>query len=112
MPVSASERQEDVKGIFLLLMSARTSLPLHQADELCLSIMDDCISSFQARHKINERETREAIVWEETSLAALVRLLQYLQGEIRDRLRDRQCAEQLKLCIDYLTQVKLNEPTL
>jgi hypothetical protein len=103
---SLSDQHSDVRGILLLLMSVRTSLGRHKADNVCLRIMDDCIASFQARYKLGDREMREAIVWEETSLEALVRLLEYLHGEISDRLRDRQCAEQLKTCIDYMTEIR------
>jgi queuine/archaeosine tRNA-ribosyltransferase len=103
---SLSDQQSDVRGILLLLMSVRTSLERHKADNACLRIMDDCIAAFQTRYKIGEREMREAIVWEETSLEALVRLLEYLHGEVNDRLRDRQCAERLQTCIDYMSEIK------
>jgi hypothetical protein len=102
---SLSDQQSDIRGILLLLMSVRTSLGRHQADKVCLRIMDECIAAFQTRYKLGEREMREAIVWEETSLEALVRLLEYLHGEVNERLRDRQCADRLKTCIDYMTEV-------
>jgi len=104
----SSEQQANVKGIFLLLLSCRSSLLRHRADDVCAKIIDECIATFQARHNLSDHDSSEAIVWEETSVVALVRLLEYLCGELSEQLGDQDCADRLKLCIEYLTQVRHN----
>jgi len=101
-----NERQSDVEGILFLLLSARASLLRHCDDELCLSTMEDCISSFCMQHDLADDETNEGIVWEEASVGALLRLLDYLHTEVSESLQDRRCAAQLKLCIERLGRVR------
>jgi hypothetical protein len=69
--------------------------------------MEDCVSSFRVQHNLTDEDANEGILWEETSVEALLRLLEYLQGEVNDTLRDRRCAERLKLCIDHLKEASL-----
>ena len=40
--------------------------------------------------------------WKETSVGALLRLLEYVHGEVSERLQDWRCAEQLETCIEHL----------
>ena len=101
-----SARQTDATGILFLLLSARASLLRHCADGVCLSTMEDCISSFCTRHDLTEDDENEGIVWEETSIGALLGLLDYLHTEVSESLRDRRCAAQLKLCIERLGRVR------
>ena len=74
----------------------------HGAGQECLSTMDDCLSSFRLQHNVSDGEANEGILWEETSIAALQRLLEYAHGEVTDSLSDQRCAEYLKLCIEHL----------
>jgi predicted GNAT family N-acyltransferase len=66
--------------------------------------MEDCVSSFRLQHNVSDGEANEGIMWEETSIPALLRLLEYAHGEVSDTLRDRRCAEHLKLCIEHLKE--------
>ena len=63
--------------------------------------MDDCLSSFRLQHNVSDGEANEGILWEETSIAALQRLLEYAHGEVTDSLSPQRCAEYLKLCIQH-----------
>jgi hypothetical protein len=58
------------------------------------------VSSFRAQHNLTDEDADEGVLWEETSVEGLLRLLEYLQGEASDTLHDQRCAEQLKLCIE------------
>ncbi len=98
--------ESNAKGVFFLLLSARASLRRLCADDVCLGIIDDCISSFQQQYNLTDEETSEGIVWAETSVGALLRLLEYLHGEIGERLNNRRCAQQLQYCIDHLTEIR------
>ena len=77
MPLHASERQSNVQGVLFLLLSARASLLRHGADDECLRTMEDCVSSFRLQHNLTDGEVNEGILWEETSIAALLGLLEY-----------------------------------
>jgi hypothetical protein len=72
--------------------------------------MEECIASFQKRHNLTNRDMSEGIFWTETSLDALLRLLDYLRAEVRDQLNDQRCAQQLSLCIDRLTEARRPSP--
>jgi len=95
----------NVRAIFFQLLSARASLLRLYPEEICLAFMDDCIAAFKARYHLVDRDTDEGIVWEETSMEALLRLLEYLHDEIAEGLKDQSTAQLLMLCIHRLTQI-------
>ena len=97
--------ESNAKGVFFLLLSVRASLLRLYPEEVCLGMIDECLSSLKAKYRLSNEDVREGILWEETSLDALLRLLGYLQAEIDERLNDPKLAEQLKLCVDRLRQV-------
>jgi hypothetical protein len=97
--------ESNVRAIFFQLLSARVSLLRLYPEDICLGILDDCIASFKAQHNLIEKEASEGVLWEETSMEALLRLLEYLYGEINERVNDRPSAKQLRLCIDRLAQI-------
>jgi hypothetical protein len=100
----ANERPSSAQGVLFLLLSARASLLRHGAGQACLSTMDDCLSTFRLQHNVSDGEANEGVLWEETSIAALQRLLEYAHGEVTDSLSDWRCAEHLKLCIEHLKE--------
>ena len=59
-----------------------------------------CFVSHAARP--DHENTNAGIVWKETSVGALLRLLEYVHREVSERLQDWHCAEQLETCIDHL----------
>ena len=100
----SNELQSNAKGVLFLLLSARASLLRHGADDACLRTMEDCVASFRMQHSLTDEDTKEGILWEETSVGALLRLLEYVHGEVSESLQDRRCAEQLELCIEHLKE--------
>ena len=96
-----SESQGNAKGVLFLLLSARASLLRHGVDDECLRIMEECVASFRARHDLTHENTNAGILWKETSVSALLRLLEYAHGEVSERLQDWRSAEQLETCIDH-----------
>jgi hypothetical protein len=106
-PFDVDSLKSDVRAIFFQLQSAKASLVRLYPDEICLGIMDDCIASFQAQHTPSEQTPSEGILWEETSMEALLRLLEYLHREIDEVLHDQPSAKQLRLCTDRLRQILL-----
>jgi hypothetical protein len=100
----SNELESNAKGVLLLLLSARASLLRHGASEACARTMENCVASFRMQYKLTGEDANDGILWEETSVGALLRLLVYVHGEVSKSLRDRRCAEQLKLCIEHLKQ--------
>ena len=96
-----SELQSNAKGVLFLLLSARASLPRHGADDECLRTMEECVASFRMQHDLTH-ENIPGIVWKETSVGALLRLLEYVHGEVSERLQNWRCAEQIETCIEHL----------
>jgi hypothetical protein len=97
-----SELQGNAKGVLFLLLSARASLLRHGADDECSRTMEECVASFCMQHDLTHENTNAGIVWKETSVGALLRLLEYVHGEVSERLQDWRCAEQLETCIEHL----------
>lgn len=99
--------ESNVRAIFFQLLAAQASLLRLYPDEICLELMDDCIALFKEQHHLIDHDEREGILWEETSLETLLRLLEYLHREIAEELDDRRSAAELKLCINRLRQIVL-----
>ena len=97
-----SELQSNAKGVLFLLLSARASLLRHGADDECLRTMEQCVAWFRMQHDLTHENTNAGILWKETSVGALLRLLEYVHGEVSATLQDRRCAEQLELCIGHV----------
>jgi hypothetical protein len=102
--VQSSELQSNAKGVLFLLLSARASLLRRGADAVCLRTMEDCVASFRMQHNLTDEDANEGILWEETSVGALLRLLEYVHREVSESLQDRRCAEQLELCIEHVME--------
>jgi hypothetical protein len=102
--VQPSELQSNAKGLFFLLLSARASLLRRGADAVCLRTMEDCVASFRMRHNLTYEDKNEGILWEETSIGALLRLLEYVHREVSESPQDRRCAEQLEFCIEHVKE--------
>jgi len=102
--VQSSELQSNAKGVLFLLLSARASLLRCGADAACLRTIEDCVVSFRMQHNLTDEDTNEGILWEETSVGALLRLLEYVHREVSESLQDRRCAEQLEFCIEHVKE--------
>lgn len=98
----SDELLSDVSGILLLLMSAKFSLETHAAESTYIDSLRRCICGIQKQFNLTEHDLNEGIVWREASIDGTLRLLEYVQGEVRERLNDLQTAEELQLCIDRL----------
>ncbi|MGC2220192.1 MAG: hypothetical protein WA645_21375, partial [Pseudolabrys sp.] len=68
--------------------SARASLLRHGADDECLMTMEECVASFRKQHDLTNENTNAGIPWKETSVGARLRLLEYVHGEVSERLQD------------------------
>jgi hypothetical protein len=66
--------------------------------------MEDCVASFRMQHNLTDEDANEGILWEETSVGALLRLLEYVHREVSESLQDRRCAEQLEFCIEHVKE--------
>ena len=61
--------------------------------------MEECVASFRVQHDLPHEA---GIVWKETTVSALLRLLEYVHGEVSERLQGWRCAEQIETCIEHL----------
>jgi hypothetical protein len=100
----SNELESNAKGVLLLLLSARASLLRHGANEACLKTIEDCVASFRMQHNLTDEDANEEILWEETSVGALLPLLEYVHDEVSESLQDGRCAAQLELCIERATR--------
>jgi len=85
-----SELQSNAKDVLFLLLSARVSLLRHGADDECLRAMEECVASFRMQHDLTHENTNPGIV------------LEYVHGEVSERLQGWRCAEQIETCIEHL----------
>ena len=95
----------DALGILQLLHSAKASAAIHCVDDVCAGILEKCIWHLQKQHSLSQSDVGNDLMWAETSLPALLRLLDYAQAEVKDCLNDAPCSEHLKECIEHLIQI-------
>jgi hypothetical protein len=96
----------DVSGILLLLISAKLSLETHGVGVCCIDNLRRCIGGIQKRYNLQNCEFDDDTVWNEARVDGIVRLLEYVQGEVRDKLNDEKSAYEIKICIDHLTNLQ------
>lgn len=104
--IESGELLSDVSGILLLLISAKFSLETHVAGRSHVDSLEKCICGIQRQYNLSERDLREEIVRKATSFDATLRLLEYVAGEVRSRLNDREMAAELQRCVDRLAKVQ------
>ena len=100
----SNDLESNAKGVLLLLLSASASLLRDGANEACLKTIEDCVASFRMQHNLTDEDANEEILWEETSVGALLRLLEYVHDEVSEGLQDGRCAAQLELCIEHVKE--------
>jgi hypothetical protein len=103
-PEPSNQLLSDIHGIVLLLMSAKTSLQINNPGNGCVDGLTLCISRLQDRYLFDENDSSEQMADTNASLPAILRLLSYVREELCQKLNDRECAEELKFCIDHLTR--------
>jgi hypothetical protein len=90
-------------GMLELLLSAQASALLHCVDETCLARLNECVERLRATHELSTAGKRDdEIMWTESSLSGLLRLLVYLQAEATESLNDAVCASHLQECVSHL----------
>lgn len=104
--IESGELLSDVSGILLLLMSAKLSLEAHVSSGNYVDNLGRLICGIQRQYDLSDRDLRAEIVWKESSFDGTLRLLEYVAGEVRDRLNDREMAAELQLCVDRLTKAR------
>jgi hypothetical protein len=68
----------------------------------CVDIVKACIARIQKRYRLADQDAGEAIVWNESNIDGILRLLDYARWEVRERLQDLQSFEELGACLDRL----------
>jgi hypothetical protein len=96
----------DVSGILLLLTSAKRSLETYDVSVGCIEKLRRCIAGIQMRYDLQNCEFDDDTVWNRARVDGIVRLLEYVQGEVRDKLNDEKSAHEIKICIDHLTSLQ------
>ena len=85
-----------------MLISARLSLQARAVESACIETLGRCIHGIQKEYNISESDLDEGLVWRETSFAGTLRLLEYVAGEVRERLNNPTTADEIALCVDAL----------
>lgn len=96
----------DLSGILLLLMSAKLSLETHGVRVGCIDNLRRCIGGIQQRYDLQNCEFDDGTVCDKVRVDGIVRLLEYVQREVRDKLSDEKSAHEIKICIDHLTNLQ------
>jgi hypothetical protein len=96
----------DVSGILLLLTSAKLYLETYHVGVGCIENLRRCIAEIQKRYNLQNCEFDDGKVWNEVLVDGIVRLLEYVQGEVRAKLNDEKSAHKIKICIDHLTNLQ------
>ena len=96
----------DVSGILLLLTSAKRSLETYDVSVGCIENLRRCIAGIQKRYDLQNCEFEDNTVWNRARFDGIVRLLEYVQGEVRDKLNDEKSAHEIKICIDHLINLQ------
>jgi hypothetical protein len=97
----------DVFGILLLLMSAKLSLETHGVGVGCIDNLRRCIGGIQKRYDLQNCDFDDGTVCNKARVDGIVRLLEYVQGEVRDKLNDEKSAHEIKICVAHLTNLQL-----
>jgi hypothetical protein len=96
----------DLSGILLLLMSAKLSLESHGVGVGCIDNLRRCIGGIQQRHDLQNCEFDDGTVCDKIRVDGIVRLLEYVHAEVRDKLNDEKSTHEIKICIDHLTNLQ------
>jgi len=97
----------DLFGILLLLTSAKLSIQTHGVGVGCIDNLRRCIGGIRHRYDLENCEFDDATVGDKVRVDGIVRLLEYVQGEVRDKLSDENSAREIKVCIDHLTSLQV-----
>ncbi len=97
-------------GMLELLLSAQASAEFHRIDKTCMTRLEKCVERLRAAHALPRPEAGAELVWVESSLPGLLRLLVYLQAEASDGLRDAICSMHLQKCVSQLMRVHRLSP--
>jgi hypothetical protein len=103
--------RDEIVGVANLLVLARSSVESNYPDEICIGLLDQCITHLTTRYgvsraRLSEGRQRHA----STELPALLRVLQYAKVDAIQSLNDSGCADLLSQCIRRLTDNQLLEP--
>lgn len=99
---STDELLSDVSGILLLLTSAVRSLQTEVAESTCVETLRGCIREIRERYQLAEADLNNGTQSGGASAESLIRLLEYVECEVRERLNDGKSARELRLCIATL----------
>jgi len=106
----SDQLRADAHSVLVLLNSARISLQAHAVEHTCVETLMACISRLQDQYDFTDGDVGGGIVWREASVTAILRLLDYVKGEILDKLNDEQCVDDISTCIDYLLMANHHAP--
>lgn len=99
---SSNDLLADVSGILLLLSSAKRALQTHAAEPACIDRLTTCICRIGTQYNLTDRDFNEGPTSKETSMDGILRLLEYVEGEVREDLHDCATADELRHCIQLL----------
>jgi hypothetical protein len=69
------------------------------------AVLKTC-AGIQKRHDLQNCEFDDDTVWNEARVDGIVRLLEYVQGEVRDKLNGEKSAYEIRICIDHLKNLQ------
>jgi hypothetical protein len=101
---------DEILGIANLLLLARSSVKSRYPDQVCIDLLDECISHLTTRYGVSRARLSGGTKRNESAeLPALLRVLRYAQVDAVESLNDSGCAELLSQCIERLADNQLLE---
>jgi hypothetical protein len=101
---------DEILGIANLLLLARSSVKSRYPDQVCIDLLDECISHLTTRYGVSRARLSGGTKRNESAeLPALLRVLRYAQVDAVESLNDSGCADLLSQCIERLADNQLLE---
>jgi hypothetical protein len=105
-----SPSRDEILGIANLLLLARSSVKSRYPDQVCIDLLDECISHLTTRYGVSRARLSDGTKRNESAeLPALLRVLRYAQVDAIESLNDSGCADLLSQCIERLADNQLLE---
>ena len=109
-PTDDTPSRDEIMGVANLLLLARSSVKSRYPDQVCIDLLDQCISHLTTRYGVSRAKLSGGVNRHASAeLPALLRVLRYAQADAIESLNDSGCADLLSQCIERLADNQLLE---
>ena len=102
--IPAEAKNKDIVGIIHLLVIAKVTLAICSPDDECLPRLTEIITRVRGKLRVDASDMDGKLAWAELTMPGLLRVLYYVENEIRDRLNDDLTATIVAGCVKDLAK--------